>query len=241
MDMTPEIKKIDGKTWALDEGGVRFFLLAGDERSLMIDSGMKTEDARGMAEEILKAAGAPCGDKLELLNTHADPDHIACIAQFPRFYMHPAEATNFYNSRKAAGQMKAIWDGDEIDLGGRTIRVIEIPGHTPGSVALLDVERRRLFSGDSVQDGHIFMFGVQREMHAYRASMQKLMGITDRFDVVYPSHGTLEVSPDLIGQLYEASSKVLEGQIEGRAGEVFGNPLTIYNCGVATFLCEPVK
>jgi len=239
--MRPEIRTIDATTWALDEGGVRFFLLAGSERSLMIDSGMQTEDARGIAEEILTAAKAPHGEALELLNTHADPDHIRCVGQFPWFYMHPAEATNFYNSRKAVGQMRPVWDGDTLDLGGRTLRVIELPGHTPGSIALLDVERRRLFAGDSVQDGRIFMFGIQREMHAYRASMQKLMGMTDRFDVIYPSHATLEVAPKLVEQLYEASGRILDGTIAGRAGDMHGNPITIYDCGAATFLCEPAQ
>ena len=237
--MKPEIIKIDDTTWALDEGGVRFFLLAGTERSMMIDSGMQTEDARGIAEEILTEAGAPHGDALVLLNTHADNDHIHCNSQFPWFYMNPAEATNFYNTKKKTGEMHAIWDDEEIDLGDRTIRVIEIPGHTPGSVALLDVERRRLFSGDSVQDGRIFMFGVQREMHAYRQSMEKLMWMTELFDKVYPSHGTLEVSTDLIEELYDASGQLLEGKLEGRAADLFGNAITIYDLGFATFLCEP--
>ncbi|MBO4478147.1 MAG: MBL fold metallo-hydrolase [Lachnospiraceae bacterium] len=236
--MIPEIKKIDDTTWALDEGGVRFFLLAGSERSLMIDSGMQTEDARGIAEEILTAAGAPHGEALVLIHTHADRDHIHCSDQFPWFYMHPAEATNFYGTKGANGEMHAVWDDEEIDLGDRTLRVIEIPGHTPGSVALLDEERRRLFSGDSVQDGRIFMFGPQREMHAYRASMEKLMWMTDLFDIVYPSHGSLEVKPELIEQLYDAAGRVLAGQVESREGEMFGHHFRIYDCGCATFLGE---
>lgn len=37
------------RTWRLGEGGVRFFLLAGSERTLMVDSGMLTHDARNLA------------------------------------------------------------------------------------------------------------------------------------------------------------------------------------------------
>ncbi len=239
--MIPEIKKIDEKTWALDEGGVRFFLLAGSERSLMIDSGMQTEDARGIAEEILTAAGAPHGDALELINTHADRDHIHCNSQFPWFYMHPAEATNFYGTKGATGEMRAVWDGDEIDLGGRILRVIEIPGHTPGSIALLDVESRRLFGGDSIQDGRIFMFGVQREMHAYRASMKRLMGMMDQFDTVFASHATMEVPANYVELMYEASGRVLAGEVEGHPAEFFGNKMTVVDCGACTYLCQPAE
>ena len=40
--MGMDIQKIDGQTYAFDEGGVRFFLLLGTEKALLIDSGMMT-------------------------------------------------------------------------------------------------------------------------------------------------------------------------------------------------------
>jgi glyoxylase-like metal-dependent hydrolase (beta-lactamase superfamily II) len=46
-----------------------------------------------------------------------------------------------------------VADGDGIDLGDRTIEVLHVPGHTPGSVAFLDGERRLLFTGDTLYDG----------------------------------------------------------------------------------------
>ena len=44
-------------------------------------------------------------------------------------------------------------DGDVLDLGDRCLRVIHLPGHSPGSIALLDIgSDRSLFSGDVVYD-----------------------------------------------------------------------------------------
>ena len=44
-------------------------------------------------------------------------------------------------------------DGDMLDLGDRCLRVVHLPGHSPGSIALLDVgSDRSLFSGDVVYD-----------------------------------------------------------------------------------------
>ena len=45
-----------------------------------------------------------------------------------------------------------VEDGDVLDLGDRTIEVLHVPGHTPGSVALWDGERGLLFTGDTLYD-----------------------------------------------------------------------------------------
>lgn len=232
--MENNIKRIDESTWSFEEPGVRFFLLAGRSRALLIDSGMQTRNAKELAGELTALP-------LSLLNTHADPDHIGSNHEFESFYIHPAEASNYYNSQKRAGTMLPVWDGDVIDLGDRPLRIIALPGHTPGSIAVLDEKNRRIFTGDPVQDGHIFMFGVQREMHAYRHSLLKLQKYVDAFDEIYPSHGTCPVKPSLIMELYEAAGKILDGQAAGQEGDMFGNPIVSYGVGPATFLCESLS
>ena len=125
-----------------------------------------------------------------LVNTHADRDHIAGNTAFEHFMMHPAEAANYYNLNGGKGDFTPLEDGQVLELGGRRIEVVLIPGHTPGSIALLDEDRRMLghtpgsialldedrrmlFPGDSVQDGDIYMFGPMREMHAYIHSLAR--------------------------------------------------------------------
>lgn len=230
--MAVDIIRIDETTWSFEEPGVRFFLLTGTERALLIDSGMQTRNAKELSEELTTLP-------LSLLNTHADPDHIGSNNEFDIFYIHPAEASNYYNTQKRAGTMLPVWDGDIIDLGGRPLRIITLPGHTPGSIAVLDEKNRRIFTGDPVQDGRIFMFGVQRELHAYRHSLLKLQKYSDAFDVIYPSHGTCPVKPTMIMELYEAAGKILDGQLTGQKGDMFGNPITVYDVVSAVFLCDP--
>ena len=41
-------------------------------------------------------------------------------------------------------------DGDLLHYGGRTLRCIFTPGHTPGHMCLYDAEAKRLFSGDHI-------------------------------------------------------------------------------------------
>ena len=119
--------------------------------------------------------------------------------------------------------------------------MIEIPGHTPGSIAVLDVKFRRLFSGDAVQNGHIFMFGIQREMHAYRHSLLRLQKYAGSFDEVYPSHAACPVKPKIIMKLYDAAGRILDGTVAGSPGEMHGKAVTVYEPGPAVFLCDAKK
>lgn len=227
-----EIIKINENTWRIEDGGVRFFLLAGDKKALLIDSGMTVHNAKEVAESITDLP-------IELLNTHADMDHIGSNAEFDSFYMNPAEASNYYHAPNRTGSIVPVTDGDIIDLGGRELEIVTLPGHTPGSIAVLDKNNRVLISGDPIQDGNIFMFGVQREMHAYILSLEKLeKQYANRFDAIYPSHGTFPVYPDIIGKLHDGAKRVLAGEVEGVDLEMHGNKIKKYDVGVAGFLCD---
>lgn len=232
--MAVQTIQVDQQTWRFEEDNVRFFLLTGTQRALLIDSGMETRNAKELAEAITDLP-------LSLLNTHTDRDHTGSNAEFPEFYLHPAETVNWYNHGDSNSAILPVWGGDILDLGDRPLEIIHIPGHTPGSIAILDVKHRRLFSGDTVQDGAIFMFGPMREMHAYRCSLQKLQGMADRFDEVYPSHASCLVPPSLIGELDVAAEKILTKSIYSVAGDMFGNPVSLYDPGPARFLCNPEK
>lgn len=59
------------------------------------------------------------------------------------------------------GKDRLLWEGTVIDLGFWKFEVILTPGHTPGSIMLLDREKRLLISGDTIQAGDIYMFGPE--------------------------------------------------------------------------------
>ena len=230
--MAHEIIQINDNTWRIEEDGhVRFFLLTGTKEALLIDSGMQIHNAREIAESLTDLP-------VKLLNTHADRDHVGSNGEFQTFYMHPAEASNYYNTQRLTGDFTPVEDGDLLDLGDRPLEIIALPGHTPGSIAVLDIRGRALISGDPIQNGTIFLFGVQRELHAYQKSLKKLDAYRDRFDVIYPSHGSFPVKPELIDQLYEAAGKLLAGELEGCEAEIFGTKVKKYDLGIATVLLD---
>lgn len=228
-----EIIKINENTWRIEEGMVRFFLLTGSKKALLIDSGMSIGKAREAAESITTLP-------VELLNTHADPDHTGSNDQFAFCYMSEKEENN-YRSHNKNGQITYVKAGDIIDLGDRPLEIIEIPGHTPGSIGVLDSNKRFIISGDPVQDSGIYMFGKQRNLPLYIEGLKALEKQASRFDELYPSHGTFPVKPALIGELIAGAEKVLNGEIEGVPADMWGTPIRICDIGCAKLLCDVKK
>ena len=225
------IVRINENSWRIEDTGVRFFLLTGTKRALLIDSGMRVSNARDIAEELTALP-------ISLLNTHADRDHIGSNEQFGEFYMHPAEEPIYRRSGKM-GRIIPVSEGDDIDLGERELKVIHLPGHTPGSIALLDVKNRVMISGDPVQEhGRIFMFGDHRNMGNYIRSLEHLETYRDQFDEIWPSHADIPISPDVIMKLRDGAQDVLDGKIRGEKTEMHGKSIVEYDLGFCNLLCD---
>ena len=203
-----EAVKINDKTYTIEDNGVRCLLFIGEKRAMLVDTGFGNESLKAVVESLT--------DKpVTLVISHTDPDHIGNYREFDAAYIHPSEIPNYFQSVDPDAQVVPIWENDVIDVGGRKFEVVLIPGHTAGSIALLDRENRIIITGDSVCDTPIFMFGEGRSLISYIASMEKLLGMADTFDEIYPSHGTLPV-PDgkaQIAKLIVAAKKMLAGDL----------------------------
>lgn len=71
-------------------------------------------------------------------------------------------------------------DGDVIDLGNRTFRVLHLPGHSPGSIGLFDEMDGTLFSGDAIYDGELIDDLPDSDQTAYRSTMLRLLDLPIR-------------------------------------------------------------
>lgn len=229
--MNPTISSPRPDTWRIDDGGVRFFLLCGTERALLIDSGMTVTNAKEIAQSLTSLP-------VSLLNTHADRDHIGSNGEFGEFCMHPDEEPVYRRSGKG-GTILPVKGGDVIDLGKRPLTVVELPGHTPGSIGIYDGKNRVLISGDPIQqNGNIFMFGDHRDLARYAESLENLLSMTDRIDEIWPSHADLPVSPSVIPVLIEGARKILAGEITGEPVDMHGRTVHRADLGVTGMLIE---
>lgn len=224
-----EVSKIDNTSWIFEDKGSRSFLFIGTKNALLVDTGYGTGNIKEIVDTLTEVP-------IILVNTHADRDHIGGNAQFEKAFMHPTEYDRYHQSAAGAGlAVSPLWEGDVIDLGNRSFEIILTPGHTPGSIALLDTQNRILISGDGVQTGRIYMFGPGRNIEAYINSMDKLYRIRDRFDTVYPSHGPFPANPNIIYELISGAKRLRNGEVVGTDAP-FDTTAKLYDVGVAKFL-----
>ena len=217
--------------YAIEENGVRMFLLEGGDEAVLIDTGFGSGDLKAFLPTVTDLPVR------RVICTHADMDHLGCNHQFEDIRMHPAELDRYAAPGKYdLSCVRPLWEGEVIAVGDYRLEVVLIPGHTPGSIALLEREKRFLISGDSVQDGAIFMFGPGRNFPAYVYSMEKLMAMADCFDTVYPSHNSLTVTPDILPKLRQGALDIMAGRLTGESREMHGHTVTYYDCGCAAFL-----
>lgn len=206
-----------------------FYLLEGTEKALLIDTGMGEGDFRAMLKKLT--------DKpIELAVTHAHVDHFlhACLFRGSTVYMHPRDtekldqwydcfASDFEGRRCQREDFTPITEDSVIDLGGGyTVRVLEIPGHTPGSVAFYDEKRELLFTGDAIGSG-IGVWMVVPGGTTLSEYRDALLHLAERLR-------TLPVRRIYGGHLIQ----------EGEPGTTHYNPLTLETITDMAQLCEKV-
>ena len=180
------------------------YLLVGSERTALIDTGTGfAVDAT--IDSLKKHLG---GRKLDIvILTHRHYDHVGglrgIIREFsPVLYAGPDDAAPLRegDSESTLGTkfggsidpMEVIdfCEGDRIDLGGHVLRSIYTPGHTIGSICVLDEVTGSLFSGDTV-----FVDGVGNTTHptgSEKMLIESLKKINDmQFNGLFPGHGPI--------------------------------------------------
>lgn len=214
--MRTTLEHIRENVWAIDQEMVRSFLIVGEERALLLDTGAEPCDLTALLRSVTDRP-------ILLVQTHGDGDHTANSGLFPEIFAHPREFGVICRFRpELEARLRPVSEGDLFDLGGTVLEVVDTPGHTPGSICLLDRARRALFSGDTVSRGPVFLFGDHRDIHTYRKTLEKLRTLGG-FDTVYPCHNTCPVSPDILPLLMAAVDGTLDGSLSGCAMD--GPPL----------------
>lgn len=190
--------------WVIEQNGVRCFLFEGDDMALLVDAGFGGD---------LKTVCQSLTDKpVQLILTHADGDHIGAAWQFGPVMMHPAEFSYYQMRHGKLPDTIPVWEGETIDLGRYCFEIVLISGHTPGSIALLERNHRFIITGDTVGNVPVYMFGNGRNLSAYLASIRKLKGMKDSFDVIFASHGKMDIKPDFLTDLCLLAGEICHGR-----------------------------
>ena len=132
-----------------------------------------------------------------VVTTHAHWDHIGGHQYFEQIAVH-------------------AFENDWLNLGGRKIRVIHTPGHSPGHCCFYEPERRYLFSGDLIYKGCLYAFYPTTNPQLFYRSVKRLQ----QYEIVrvLPGHHQLDISVSLINDI-ENGFKQLEEKGQLKQGE----------------------
>ena len=107
-----------------------------------------------------------------------------------------------------------ITDGEYFNLGGgKVIEAIHVPGHSRGSLAMLDVRERILFVGDSLNLGALLFLENSTSVEEYRAGLKHLKLHAHRFDRILLSHDPDVIfTPAQVDEAIALCEEIMEGK-----------------------------
>lgn len=228
------VEKIDNETFAISEykhiEKSHSYLVIGKKRALLIDTGLGVGNIREEAEKLTDL-------DITVISTHVHWDHVGGHILFDRYLVHEREAKwitekPFYtleciknNLKRGATEFPEefniddykmfkkqpdgiIKDNDILDLGGRKLRIIHTPGHSPGHICIYDIEREYLFTGDLIYKGTLYAFFPTSDPVEYMHSVAKIKDLEVK--KILPGHGDLDVPVDIIKRTYKAFEEIDE-------------------------------
>ncbi len=215
------IKEVRPGVFLMDEGHeATGYLVVGEDKACVIDTMNGYND---LYEAVRKITDKP----ITVVNTHGHPDHIFGNVYFREAYLNPADlelARSFTESPEYLELLKEhnavfppfrdIYPGDAIDLGGRTLEVFALPGHTPGGILLMLREDRILFTGDSVNH-HLWMqLDGCLPLHEFVKELDKVMFLEERADIILHGHARDADDISLLRCLRDGVQEICDGKTE---------------------------
>jgi hydroxyacylglutathione hydrolase len=211
------------------------YLVDGPAGLIAFDTGVK-----GAGPEILATAA---GRLERVILSHAHIDHRGAANELGApIYCHPDEVADAEGDagrsytdfslieneqiRQALPQLHAAWDGGPVTITGTItdgeqiagFRVIHIPGHAPGQIALFRKADGLLLAGDAIYtfDAETGQPAAARVPHPFsnwdtelaRDSIRRLIPL--RASSVWPGHSNVLTGEDVAGQLERAASYGLD-------------------------------
>lgn len=168
----------------IKDGIVNEFLIEGRDRAVLFDTGLDILDIKKyvlkLTDKELIVVNSHFHPDHANGNHHFDKVHIgekdvptfttadvyfrlvddivkATLERYPKAKKLMKLVDKLLMTKKGNTEYVPLKDGDEIDLGDKKLIVKDFPGHTPGSITLLDPALKFIYAGDA-SDIDIWMF-----------------------------------------------------------------------------------
>lgn len=215
------------------------YLILGGDKAVLFDTGMGISNIQAVVAGLTKLP-------VSVVNSHTHNDHVGDNWRFSDVYGMDTDFTRA-NARGSKNDAQAelapeeicgalpagfdakayatkpfhiahwLHDGDRINLGGRSLKVIATPGHTPDAIALLDEKNGLLFTGDTFYLGPIYLYRPETDLDAYVASVKKLAALTPHLQLLLPAHNVPVADPGYLPKVVAAIGQVRRGEVKAVA------------------------
>jgi len=224
-----DVSRIDPDTYAIHEPRYWqrnvMYVLKGETRAILFDTGSGTRDIAWVADKVTKKP-------MTAVASHVHYDHIGSHASFKSVAMVDLPETRAATSADgwysppmtkslyafAGGFQVTEWwkPGDTIDIGGRLIEVVHIPGHSTDSIALVDRKRGYAFVGDHFYGGMPLLANLPgSDLAAYVESTRKLLRDFPEIRMIYGAHAQGRMKRESLEALEKSLTDILEKRATG--------------------------
>lgn len=220
-------------------GGELCYLIEGNERALLIDGLTGVGSLKAFVRELTELPVMMAathghidhvGAAWEYGEVFINPDDIALM--YTPHHSEPAGRLGFASAPSFTGEPKRtvptladvpaprpvktypIYEGDIFDLGGIQIEVIQVPGHTQGTVVFLDRAARVVYSGDACNANTLLCLPGSTTIEEYKESLLHFKTFQKDFDVMYGGHGAAAVPNTIIDDGIAMCERILAGTDE---------------------------
>jgi glyoxylase-like metal-dependent hydrolase (beta-lactamase superfamily II) len=174
---------LDGETFDVDNN---VWVLGDDDECVVVDAPHDVDAVLALvAGRRVKA----------ILCTHAHDDHVRVApalrtAVHAPILLHPDDRPLWELTHRDDLWDADLSDGQEIEVGGTTVRVVHTPGHAPGAVCFVVDDLGCVFTGDTLFAGGPGATGRSYSDHdlLVRSIRQRLLPLGDDL-VVHTGHG----------------------------------------------------
>lgn len=223
--------KLDESTWVIQfmNGSQYMYLLEGEEKALLIDTGYGAGNLRAYVEQLT--------DKpLVVVNTHFHPDHAGSNGEFEEVFVSKGweldapsiltpGATPFDLSQLPYADYKkcVVSTGDVLELGNRTVEIYDAkPAHCNSSLFFLDRSHKMLFVGDEFEAAQVLLFDNSKNMEAgydvkerldnFKENAEMLLALSDSYTYVLPNHNGTPISKEYLVEYKELVDAIYQGK-----------------------------
>ena len=215
-----KIQQLRPNVYLIDDAGASTcFLVTGSEKALLVDTANGYEDLQAIVRTLTDLP-------VIVVNTHGHGDHIFGNVYFDEAWLHPADNAlydMFFGYAKEQLEqnglkpcpVKPLEIGQIFDLGGVQLEVVDLKGHTAGSIGLLDKAGRILYTGDGL-NVHIWMqldhsLPIATLLETLRALKEKHGG---DFDYVAHGHARELRDKEILDWMIQGCEDILAGRTE---------------------------